>query len=1175
MSKLAGAAAVPAGPGLRVVGLAVLLRMNARQMKPATTRVAALVLLFSACIPALADPLLPTVTLPLLSSAPTIDGRIDEAEWAGAVRNVGLCSQYDLVLGAREAVFWVGADAGNLYLAEKTELPPGGELLNRAVPDGDRDIIAALSDDSIELVINPHLGANTGDQRYFHIIVNPRGTLFDRSFDPANPQNAISTAWRIKGWQFQSQMLDGWWQVEIAIPFEAIGATAEDLRHPWGIRVCRNWQRGWDQSRWESSTAAYEDVPTMPRVSFAEDAPVVQVLGLRGDGKPRVELSVANVSRREGQAPLLARVAISDTWSHNPPADLTKDLALAPGAKETVTFEPPDGGPEGTHHTVLQVTSPDAKRVFYQRDFTWRLRVPANRWEITKEDKQAIELQYKYYPYFRKIKVRVAIASLASRDKVSGAVLQVRRRPDGPDVLRANLGFTNYEHESILDIADLPEGTYDVSVRLTGEEGVPTDPVSQVYERKHFAWEHNNLGMSQRVIPPFTPIKVAGHTLSTVLRDHTLGGSGAWDQVTSLGKPLLKAPMRWVVRSGDVAQTVTAGTMRAVSVRPDFTVTQGSFSAGQLRARVTSEWEQDGMAKVHLIIAGGPDAARGKGGTVDRLSLEVPLDDTQMPYMHTCGDGLRSNFAGKTPRGDGLFWDSSKANKTDIVGTFYPYIWLGGGERGLAWFADSDKGWSLDETTPTIQLERKAGVLTMRINFITKPTSLTEPREIVFGLQATPAKPMPEDPVNWRRWVYGSVEQPKAQRFSIVGATYYYGMLSYDLWPRGRDLSIYQAFSRARDTGEYDEAFVKQWMDGYKPYCEPGGELWKTYDIHVQSGMHSASGTKRSDGWLWTPYTNARGMGFHEDEWPTFQDEWVNFPYQERSRSGGLAYEITPCESFRDAAMASYKAMMTCFDGIYWDNIYMTAQFDTVAGGAWVDEKGRTHPGMGLWAMRNLIKRTAFLFNEQGKPVFANVAHMTNTNIVPILSFANVNLDWEWQYGKRDFQDRFAPDLTVAETIGRQCGNIPLILAGGFYDAQDPAYEWCMRTRLGVCLVHELRVWDWQPAFQYELLGKLFEFGYGSPQCKVYNYWDEGFPLKTEGADVRGIVMVNGPKAVAIVTDYGEGGKCTLKLDIKRLGLPDALKVRDLETGAALEGGAPGEVGFEMRKHDFKAVVFE
>ncbi|MBM3501494.1 MAG: hypothetical protein FJX74_22800, partial [Armatimonadetes bacterium] len=664
------------------------------------------------------DAALPQITVRPLAQPPTIDGRIDEAEWAGTVRNVGLCSQHNMELGAREAIFWVGADAANLYLAIRSELPPTGDLLTRGVPDGERDVIAALHDDSIELVVHPHLGATAGDRRYFHLIVNARGAMFDRSFDEANPNNAISTVWRLKEWQFANELADGWWNVEIAIPFPQIGATAEDLEHPWGLRVCRNWQREWDQSRWESVTAAYEDLPTMPRVAFDADAPVVQVLGLRAEGKPRIALAVGN----PGAAPAEVEVSLSDTWSRNPPAEFTRTMRVPAGGREEVAFEPPHGGPEGAHRTVIRIARPGAVFPLYVRDFSWRLERPTERWTTTREDRQAVQLQYKVYPYYRKLKARVAIESLASRDNVTGADLTLVK-VGGPEPLaRARLAFQDFAAETILETPELAEGDYEVRVTLAGE-GVPTEPVIGKYERRVFPWESNALGLSERVIPPFTPIKVEGNTLSTVLRDHALSGAGVWEQVSSLGRPLLKGPMRWRVRSAGAQAPVTAGRLRVESARPHAAVTVGSFTADGAEATVRSEWDYDGMAKVRVTLAAAP------GKQIEGLSLEVPLDEAQMPYMHACGDGLRFNHAGLTPGGEGPIWDSSQANRTNIVGTFYPYVWLGGGERGVAWFADSDKGWSLDDTTPTVQLERNGETLTLRVNFITRPTALDQARE--------------------------------------------------------------------------------------------------------------------------------------------------------------------------------------------------------------------------------------------------------------------------------------------------------------------------------------------------------------------------------------------------------------------------------------------------------------
>lgn len=1118
---------------------------------------------------------LPRISFPLMKAPPVIDGATNEDEWSGAVRNIGLNSQYDMKLGAREAVFWVGAgpDSGGeaadirpvLYLAMKMELPPTGDLLNRGVPDGDRDVTGALHDDSVELVIHPHLGLTSGDQRYFHLIVNARGAVFDRSFDPANAQNPMTTAWRLKGWQFKSRLAEGWWEVEMAIPFAAIGATEADLQHPWGLRVCRNWQRPWDQSRWEGVTAAYEDVPTMPQISFDQAAPVVQVLKLRGETAPDIQVGVANPTAAE----VRAKVFISDTWSRNPPAELTKDLAVAPGARGIVTATPPHGGPEGDHHTIIRVTSPDGQKVYYLRDFVWRFERSAERWATLKEDTQAVQLQYAVYPYYQKLRVRVDIESLTTRDKVTGA--RVAFRPQGGPassrpLLEGDLKFKDYTAEGAFDLPELSAGSYAVAVKLQGE-GVPTEAVTGLYERNVFPWEHNQLGLSQRVIPPFTPIKIAGSKLQTVLREHALGKTGLWDQVTSLDKPLLKAPMRWVVAANGKPVTVTPGAVKIKSARPDFAVITTSFNLGSGSASVQSEWDQDGMAKMTLRLP-------VNGTPIDRLSLEIPLDDAQMKYMHACGDGLRFNLAGATPPGEGLVWDSSKGNRTDIVNTFYPYVWLGGGERGLAFFADTDKGYSLDDKTPMIELVRQAGVLTVRVNFITKPVKLDQVRMLEFGLQATPVKPMPEDPINWRRWVCSSFD-PRAKPFTILGSTYYYGTDAYGMYPLDHDLSIYEAFAQARKDGVYNEAFVNSWLEKHKDVTRASEDAKKLWEAHIRSGMTTASGTQREKGWLLTPYTNPRGMSFAEPEWPTYQDEWLQSAYFQRSKSGGVAYDVCPVSSFQDAALWYYKEMMTCFDGIYWDNLYLSSNFNTISGGAWTDEQGKVHPSMGLWALRDLVKRTAILFNEQGRPVFSNVIHMTNACLVPVMAFANINLDWEWQYGERDFQDRFTPELTVAETIGRQCGNIPLILQGGYYSATEDVRPRIDRTRTGVCLVHELRVWDWRPKEMWDTYKQMFDFGYGEKDCRVYNYWDDGFPLTIGGVTAKAILLVRGPRALAVVTDYGGGGDCTVKLDLKAIGLPDTVRPKDLEKGQELSAPGPGQATFNLPKHDFRVIGWE
>jgi len=245
-----------------------------------------------------------------------------------------------------------------------------------------------------------------------------------------------------------------------------------------------------------------------------------------------------------------------------------------------------------------------------------------------------------------------------------------------------------------------------------------------------------------------------------------------------------------------------------------------------------------------------------------------------------------------------------------------------------------------------------------------------------------------------------------------------------------------------------------------------------------------------------------------------------------------------------------------------------------VVGGAWVDDAGRRHPGLGLWAMRDLIKRTAVLFHQEKRDGLL-VSHMTNAGLVPVNAFANVNLDWEWKYGTDDFQDRFSPELTVAETIGRQTGSFPLVLAGGFYDPKHPRYAWVMRTRLGVMLVHELRAWDHGPESDAAFYRKLYAFGYGEPDCRVFNYWDAGHPVTVVGAQARTVAFARRGEALVIVTDYGHGGEVKLALDQATLGLRADSTATDFETGQPVRATASGEWSFELKQHDFKAVLVE
>jgi len=270
--------------------------------------------------------------------------------------------------------------------------------------------------------------------------------------------------------------------------------------------------------------------------------------------------------------------------------------------------------------------------------------------------------------------------------------------------------------------------------------------------------------------------------------------------------------------------------------------------------------------------------------------------------------------------------------------------------------------------------------------------------------------------------------------------------------------------------------------------------------------------------------------------------------------------------------------------------------------------------------------------------------HMTNTNIVPMLSFGTLNLDWEWrdqgEWALKDLQDRLGSDrdtaLILAQSLGLNSGNISIAI-DRFQPPKNSGVtrEWLFRTVMAVCLPHEIKVY--QGTREVSAVQDLMAaFGYGKPECKVYRYWEGGFPLKTEGAKTHALVLARDGKAMLAMGNYGPGrpsaaeegaaptleeydagqrglnkpaeeakpespaGKdetytVTLNLDLQALGLGKDVRAYDAEQRARnvaaktgrknqppvepkpteLKRIAPGVFDLTIKRHDFSLILVE
>ena len=1096
----------------------------------------------------------PQISLPLLQKAPVIDGAIHEDEWSGAdrIERFGNFAQ----LSPQKAGFWVGGDAQNLYIAIRSETPPNGQILQRTNPlAGDTDA-RPFDDDSIEIYLCPNPDAPKTEQVVYQGIFNAKGAIYDQLFTTNGGQ-----AWR-GNWQIKNIVSGDHWDCEIALPWKDVRLPGSPLGKTIGLRICRDWKRsiGAVQTEWSPLGGTYTAIPTMPRVTWSAKAPVVQVLQLQDapDQPVNIGLKITNPTN----VPLKVLSQIDLVPQNSAHTQSRKIIDVAPGKSQEIHINSPALADEliATHITV---TSPNGNSVYYKRDFSWQINRPSTIWNIEPNATKRINTQFAYFPSFNAMHVKVDISKLPQHSEVKAVQLSIRRK-DSSEIIAQTIMPPLKDNASELtqwNIPVLDEGNYEL---VTALQGVAAEPQIETFARHHFPWEGNKLGLSDIVVPPFTPIQVKGNQVDTVLRQHQINGLGLWNQVVADKQPLLKSPMRLEATiNGKVLSA--QGQIKVLSHKATQVVTNANWQVGALKGNTRDVWDYDGVMKSTFTLE--PTTQK-----VDSLTLIIPLNNKLMPLMHACADGIRFNYAGKVPEGNGVIWNSTKAAHNSIIGDYVPYIWLGGQERGLAVFGDNDAGWITDDKTPCQEIVRRDdGTLELRLHLIQTPSSWNHSRIITIGFQATPVKPMPK---NWRLWTigaHGNVKAPGQYFQGWFGADYYWGAATpyADVYPRKQDFSIYEELEKSRKTGNINKDFIQQWLKGYiLPEGIDGQKLLTTYTNHINAAFRVAA--TQPDGML--IYTNSRGVRYDTPEGQTYLNEWNRNPFPKRQwdYATGNYYDLDPPASYRDYAAWYWKKMLTTFDdGIYWDNVFLQSNFNPITSDAFKRSDGQIQPSAGLWNTRALVRRGAVLAAELGK-VDRNMVHMTNTAIAPILSFSRTQLSWEDHSGDSDFQDRFSCDYIQTVNIGRQFGNVPIELTLNQIRAKTPEQvAWINRTAVGVMLTHELKPLLRQAQNDpfFDNYDRLVQFGYGQPDVKVYNYWQSDYPAQISG-DTSSLLVCKANHAMIVICDWGGGGDIQVKLDTKVLSLNGALKVTNAETNQplAVDGNI---ISLHLKKHDF------
>ena len=669
-----------------------------------------------------------------------------------------------------------------------------------------------------------------------------------------------------------------------------------------------------------------------------------------------------------------------------------------------------------------------------------------------------------------------------------GRAARVALIPQGADGAVASGEIAEFRDEvgrCELAVSDIAEGEYEVRVEIVDEEGgVLAAKAERFAKPGPPVWSGNALGMEDEVLPPWTPLQTDADArlLRCWGREYTF--ATLLSRAQSSGAELLAEPVRLeaVVNGAVVA---LAGEPCGVESASETRATlAGRAAAAGLRATLRHEIEYDGYTWTEVALEPEGDVA------VDELRLTWSMPLEQARLMHADAGRWIHNAAGSlAPDG----WSSDWVH----------FFWLGNEERGLAWYAESERHWQPSESKPAIHAVREGDRVKVTVRLIAEPVTLSAAVQYGFGMMATPVRPRPEGA---RRWRMAPGVRPT---FRII-------------WPNAN--MKYYGHTEPEDPGKFAERVT----------------------------------TDHANGCLVVPYVNLNYISAGAPEWGYYGRRWGDpsraVTPTDVAAMGYASMGTCPrVRDWQDFILYRINEMIDRYevDGIYIDcwNPYPCK----VGGCGWTDEDGKVHPTRPIRAYREIIKRVYALFSRR-RPDPLLMVHMSSQVDIPMLSFTHTILDGE-QFRSANLQDDYLdllpPDMFRAEFMGRNWGPVAFFLPE-FGDQQKTRGTPNLAAYL---MLHDVNAWPiWSEIGPWS---RLYEAAdeFGIEEARFLPYWEDS------GARAEAQVLVSSyvrdGRAMLAVVNTGEAIEAKVTLDARRLGLAQTAEASDVlrDEPVSVQGG--------------------
>ena len=551
-------------------------------------------------------------------------------------------------------------------------------------------------------------------------------------------------------------------------------------------------------------------------------------------------------------------------------------------------------------------------REWYSSAFIMLEGIEAPVWDHTRED--AIAAQAKA--------IREANKEISAREKEAREAYERARRQweerKAKDPEKAGPEPTPPQTVEPKPLPELPKGpdprVLVVETAALDSDGnvLATDRQEVKLLRHKFSWQNNDAGITDKVIPPWTPIRAKGKTFEVWNRTLDIDGLACAGSVAN-GRTAQIRSMRLVAVVDGRPIPVSATAPKIEKAAEAWVEFSGAGEAGDISFSARNRLEFDGYVVSDLTIS--PKSK--EGAKIDELFWELVLPEDEATHFCATAGGWAAVHDETPPH-----WTSQQTSSGMLIGDFVPYIWLSNSERAFMWFADNDKGWITEEERkiPTQEIIREKGLVTLKVRFIETPSTLTQPTTLRYGWMTFPSRPLMP---GFRAIICGQgrTDYPSA-RFTHFWADADWAVL----WPY------------------YCSPFPWSMERSARVLRNPN--VSPEHRPMVGSIAHSIG----------------RYMDYEGRDFSAFAVDWGEMP--------GIIgnADVTQSKGPIDFRVWHYRRWVreAGFKGLYIDENYLSFDRNPLTGGAYVKPDGRIQPGYTYTGLREYFKRMMIMFHQEG-----------------------------------------------------------------------------------------------------------------------------------------------------------------------------------------------------------------